>query len=74
MACDSLYRELIIAFRGVVVPSGKHNVKFLYRPPLVLIGLVVSGVTIGLLVIIFSSIGIMSLRRFSKARSKSHHV
>lgn len=62
------------AFRGVVVPAGKHNVKFLYRPPLVLIGLAVSGGTIGILVIIFSLIGIMSLRRFSKARSKSHHV
>jgi len=62
------------AFRGVVVPSGKHNVKFLYRPPLVLIGLVISGVTIILLVITFSSIGIVSLRRFSKARSKSNHV
>ena len=57
------------AFRGVVVPAGKHTVAFVYRPPLVLIGLWVSGVTLVLLAIIFSSIGIVSLRRFYKARS-----
>jgi hypothetical protein len=57
------------AFRGVVVPAGKHTVAFVYRPPLVLIGLLISGVTLILLVITFSSIGIVSLRRFYKARS-----
>lgn len=62
------------AFRGVVVPAGKHTVTFVYRPPLALIGLVISGVTLILLVITFSSIGIVSLRRFYKARSKSTHV
>jgi hypothetical protein len=62
------------ASRGVVVPAGKHDVKFLYRPPLVLIGLVISGVTIILLVVTFLSIGIVSLRRFYKAQSESNYV
>jgi len=57
--------------RGVVVPAGKHNVKFLYRPPLVLTGLVISGVTIILLAIIFSWIGAASLVRFYRKRSGS---
>jgi|GEM_PF-3428465 len=59
------------AFRGVVVPAGKHNVTFLYRPPLVIIGLVISGVTIILLAIVFSLIGIVALRRFYRTRSQS---
>jgi len=51
------------AFRGVVVPAGKHNVKFLYRPPLVIIGLVISGVALTLLTVLFSLIGVARLRR-----------
>jgi hypothetical protein len=60
------------AFRGVVVPAGKHTVAFVYRPPLVLIGLVVSGVTFILLVVTFSSIGIVWISRLYKARSQSN--
>lgn len=55
--------------RGVVVPAGKHNVKFLYRPPLVISGLVISGVTIIVLGILFSWVGIASLIRFRRTRS-----
>ena len=62
------------AFRGIVVPAGNHNVKFLYRPPLVLIGLVISGVTIILLTLAFSLIGVASLRRFYRTRSRSNHA
>jgi hypothetical protein len=62
------------ASRGVVVPAGKHNVTFLYRPPFVLAGLVISGVTIILLAITFSSIGVASLRRFYRTRSQSNYV
>jgi hypothetical protein len=62
------------AFRGVVVPAGKHTVAFVYRPPLVLIGLLISGATIVLLVITFSAIAIASLRRSYKARSRSNYV
>lgn len=40
------------AFRGVVVPEGRHQVVFLYRPPLLLIGLAISGLTL-LLVLVF---------------------
>ena len=62
------------AFRGVVVPAGKHTVAFVYRPPLVLIGLGISGVTILLLTITFSWMGIVALRRFRRTRSQSSHA
>lgn len=51
-------------FRGVVVPAGNHRVVFLYRPPLLLIGLGISGVTMLLVLITFMWIGIYWLRRF----------
>ncbi len=62
------------AFRGVVVPVGKHNVTFLYRPALVLIGLMISGVAIILLAIIFSLVGIVTLRRCYRTRSQPNHA
>lgn len=60
------------AFRGVVVPPGKHTVTFMYRPPLLLMGLVISAVTLLLLTITFSLIGITVLRRIYKTRSESN--
>jgi len=50
-------------FRGVVVPAGNHRVVFLYRPPLLLIGLGISGVTMLLVLITCMWIGIYWLRR-----------
>ncbi|MDQ5846417.1 MAG: YfhO family protein [Acidobacteriota bacterium] len=47
-------------FRGVVVPAGNHRVVFLYRPPLVLIGLGISGLALFLL---FVFCGTEALRR-----------
>lgn len=37
--------------RGVAVPAGKHQVKFVYRPKSVLVGLIISFLTIGLLLL-----------------------
>jgi hypothetical protein len=54
------------AFRGVVVPAGKHRIIFLYRPPLLLLGLGISAVTMLLLGIAFAWIGVCWLHRFRK--------
>ena len=54
------------ASRGVVVPAGKHRVLFRYRPPLVLIGLGISGVTMLLLFVGGVWVGCGSLRRLRK--------
>ncbi len=50
------------AFRGVVVPAGNHRVVFLYRPPLLLLGLGISGLTILVLLVLC---GAEALRRRS---------
>ena len=57
-------------FRGVVVPSGNHRVVFLYRPALLLIGLGISGVTMLLVLITLTWIGLHWLLR-SRSGSKS---
>lgn len=59
------------AFRGVVVPEGKHRVVFLYRPPLLLIGLGISGLTILLLLAACGLLGIRRLRRILRNGKKS---
>ena len=53
------------AFRGVVVPEGRHRVTFLYRPTLLLIGLAISAGTLLLLLVLCARIGLRALRRFS---------
>jgi len=52
--------------RGVVVPPGKHDVLFLYRPRALLIGLGISGVTMLLLFVAGVWVGCGSLRRLRK--------
>ncbi len=52
------------AFRGVVVPQGKHRVSFFYRPPLLMLGLAISGGTMLLLLISYARIGLRALHRF----------
>jgi hypothetical protein len=54
------------AFRGVVVPAGNHRVVFLYRPPLLLIGLGISGLTIFLLFLLCGAAAFSYLRRSSR--------
>jgi hypothetical protein len=49
------------AFRGIVVPKGEHRVVFAYRPPKLLIGLIVSGGTLILLLLSWSLIGLQRL-------------
>lgn len=51
------------AFRGVVVPEGQHRVLFLYRPPLLMIGLAVSAVSLLLLLLFFLWSAVRELRR-----------
>jgi hypothetical protein len=55
-------------FRGVVVPAGNHRVVFLYRPPLLLIGLGISGLAICLLLVFCGTEALRRLRRFQKER------
>jgi len=50
------------AFRGVVVPEGEHAVTFSYRPPVLLVGLMISSGTLALLMIWFARIGLRALR------------
>ena len=58
------------AFRGVVVPEGKHRVLFLYRPPLLLLGIGISAITILLLVIVCAWVGFSSLRGYRNRNAK----
>ncbi len=51
------------AFRGVIVPEGRHQVTFRYRPRLLLLGVAVSGITIVALVVLCTWIGVLSVRR-----------
>jgi len=51
------------AFRGVVMPEGKHHVTFSYRPTALLIGLAISSGTLALLMVWFTCIGLRVLRR-----------
>src|SRR3989442_15573288 len=51
------------AFRGVVVPEGKHAVTFSYRPRPLLIGMAVSSITLMLLVIWSVRVGLQKLHR-----------
>lgn len=60
------------AFRGVVVPEGKHRVVFLYRPPLLLLGLSISAVTMLLLVIVCAWISICWLH--GRRKRNNEHV
>jgi len=41
-------RRVNLAFRGVVVPPGRHRVEWLYRPPDVVAGLCISGAALAL--------------------------
>ena len=59
------------AFRGVVVPEGKHRITFLYRPTLLLIGVGISGVTTFLLMIVC---GWAVLRRVRQCHMSSQVV
>lgn len=52
--------EVNYAFRGVVVPAGKHRVMFRYRPAPLFIGLGISGATIFLLLV---AGGLLEVRR-----------
>jgi len=56
------------AFRGVVVPEGKHQVVFRYRPAALIAGLWISGATLLLLVISSATAGLRSARRSLAAR------
>lgn len=51
------------AFRGVVVPEGKHRVRFLYRPPTLLTGLWISAGVLLLLLILYAKAGADLVRR-----------
>jgi Bacterial membrane protein YfhO len=55
------------AFRGVVVPEGKHRVVFQYRPAALFAGLWISGGTLLLLIIFYVTVCLRSARRFSKS-------
>lgn len=52
--------------RGVVVPAGTHRVVFLYRPPLVLIGLGISGLSLFMLFVFCGIMASRKLRRFRR--------
>ncbi|MEW6207220.1 MAG: YfhO family protein [Acidobacteriota bacterium] len=52
------------AFRGVVVPEGKHKVLFLYRPSAMLIGLSISAGALLLLILLYAKAGFSFVRRF----------
>ena len=54
--------EVNYAFRGVVVPAGKHRVMFRYRPAPLFIGLGISGATIFLLLAACVYVGIRRVR------------
>jgi uncharacterized membrane protein YfhO len=43
--------------RGVAVPAGSHLVKFVYQPKSVLVGLAISLLTLGLLLLWASGVG-----------------
>lgn len=58
-------------FRGVILQEGQHRVVFLYRPPVLLVGLAVSGVTLLLLVIFYARIGLQPLYNFYLKRKPS---
>jgi hypothetical protein len=60
---DQPVLQINYAFRGVVVPAGNHRVVFLYRPPFLLAGLVISGSTIFLLLLLFSTVAVRRWRR-----------
>ena len=59
------------AFRGVVVPAGKHRVVFRYRPAPLFIGLSISGATILLLLAACGLLGILRVRRILRNGKKS---
>lgn len=60
------------AFRGVVVPQGRHRVTFFYRPKLVLFGLTVSAGSLLILAIFLAIVGRHTLRNvpFIGARAR----
>ena len=53
-------------FRGVVVPAGNHRVVFLYRPPILLISLGISGLAIFLLLVFCGTEALRRSRRSPK--------
>lgn len=57
-----------IAMRGVYVPAGEHRIEFKYEPLSFRLGVIISGVTVGLLII---AVGIFYYRRRSGLRADS---
>ena len=51
------------AFRGVVVPEGRHRVLFLYRPPLLLTGLAVSAMSLVMVGLFYAGTAVRIVRR-----------
>jgi len=65
------------AFRGVVVPEGRHRVQFVYRPRLFLIGLALSTGTLVIILLLYARLGLKALyrnRRRSPAMSQKRLV
>lgn len=59
------------AFRGVVVPEGRHRALFVYRPPLLMIGLAISAGSLVLTLAVFLWSGFRRLRRKTISHLKS---
>ena len=56
------------AFRGIVIPAGKHEVVFRYRPRLLLLGLRVSVAAFVLLICFWLYIGLREVKRVRSLR------